>query len=61
MSSPQVTTDAGPQQPDREVMVLGKDWRESYIDFIRIKGYRRGWTQGAQRQHVSCAEVRGSS
>jgi hypothetical protein len=24
-SSPQVTTDAGPQQPDREVMMLGED------------------------------------
>jgi hypothetical protein len=34
-SSPQVTIDAGPQQPDREVMVLGEDWREAFIDFIR--------------------------
>jgi hypothetical protein len=34
-SSPHVTTDAGPQQPDREVMMLGEDWREAYIDFIR--------------------------
>jgi hypothetical protein len=34
-SSPQVTTDADPQQPDREVMLLGEDWREAYIDFIR--------------------------
>jgi hypothetical protein len=34
-SSPQVTTDAGLQQPDREVMMLGEDWREAYIDFIR--------------------------
>jgi hypothetical protein len=34
-SSPQVTTDAGLQQPDREVMMLGEDWREVYIDFIR--------------------------
>jgi hypothetical protein len=34
-SSPQVTTDAGPQQPDREVMMLGEDWREAYIDFIQ--------------------------
>jgi hypothetical protein len=33
--SPQVTTDAGLQQPDREVMMLGEDWREAYIDFIR--------------------------
>jgi hypothetical protein len=34
-SSPQVTIDAGPQQPDREVMVLGEDWREAFINFIR--------------------------
>jgi hypothetical protein len=30
-SSPQVTTDDGL----REVMMLGEDWREAYIDFIR--------------------------
>jgi hypothetical protein len=29
--SPQVTTDAGLQQPDWEVMLLGEDWREAYI------------------------------
>jgi hypothetical protein len=34
-SSPQVTTDAGLQQPNWEVMMLGEDWREAYIDFIR--------------------------
>jgi hypothetical protein len=34
-SSPQVTTDAGLQQPDREVMMLGENWREAYVDFIR--------------------------
>jgi hypothetical protein len=34
-SSPQVTIDAGSQQSDREVMVLGEDWREVFIDFIR--------------------------
>jgi hypothetical protein len=33
--SPQVTTDADLQQPDREVMMLGEGWREAYIDFIR--------------------------
>jgi ribonuclease HI len=33
--SPQVTIDSGSQQPDREVMVLGEDWREVFIDFIR--------------------------
>jgi hypothetical protein len=30
----QVTVDSGPQQPNREVMVLGEDWREVFIDFI---------------------------
>jgi hypothetical protein len=34
-SSPQITTDAGPQQPDREIMALGEDWREAFIDFIQ--------------------------
>jgi hypothetical protein len=34
-SSPQITTDTDPQKPDREVMTLGEDWRETYIDFIR--------------------------
>jgi hypothetical protein len=34
-SPPQITTDAGLQQPDQEVMMLGEDWREAYIDFIR--------------------------
>jgi hypothetical protein len=34
-SSPQVTIDAGPQQPGRDVMVLQEDWREAFIDFIR--------------------------
>jgi ribonuclease HI len=34
-SSPQVITDAGLQQPDREVMMLVEDWREAYINFIR--------------------------
>jgi hypothetical protein len=33
-SSPQITTDSGLQKPDREVMMLGEDWREAYIDFI---------------------------
>jgi ribonuclease HI len=36
-SSPQITTDTGLQKPDREVMMLGEDWRETYIDFIRDK------------------------
>jgi hypothetical protein len=34
-SSPQITTDTDPQKPNREVMMLGEDWRETYIDFIR--------------------------
>jgi hypothetical protein len=34
-SSPEVTTDNGLHQPDREVMMLGEDWREAYIDFIQ--------------------------
>jgi ribonuclease HI len=34
-SPPQITTDAGLQQPDREVTMLGEDWREAYINFIR--------------------------
>jgi hypothetical protein len=33
--SPQITTDTRLQKPDREVMMLGEDWRETYIDFIR--------------------------
>jgi hypothetical protein len=33
--SPQITIDAGPQQPDREVMTLGEGWRETLIDFIQ--------------------------
>jgi ribonuclease HI len=34
-SSPQITTDTRLQKPNREVMMLGEDWRETYIDFIR--------------------------
>jgi hypothetical protein len=41
-SSPQVTTDAGLQQPAREVMMLGEDWREAYIDFIRDQSLPAG-------------------
>jgi ribonuclease HI len=29
-SSPPVTINAGPQQSDQEVMVLGEDWREAF-------------------------------
>jgi ribonuclease HI len=61
-SSPQITTDAGLPQPDREVMMLGEDWRERHISISsEITDYQQGWTQEAQRQHVSCVEVRGSS
>jgi hypothetical protein len=28
-SSPQITTDTGLQKPDREVMMLGEDWKET--------------------------------
>jgi ribonuclease HI len=34
-ASSQMSTDAGPQHPDREVMMLGEDWREAFIDFIQ--------------------------
>jgi hypothetical protein len=34
-SSPKITTDTSLQKPDREVMMLGEDWRETYINFIR--------------------------
>jgi ribonuclease HI len=34
-SSSQITTDTDPHKPDREVMMLGENWRETYIDFIR--------------------------
>jgi hypothetical protein len=52
-SSPQVTTGASLQQPDREVMMLGEDWREAYIDFI--------WNQrlpvGMDARRVEAARV----
>jgi hypothetical protein len=41
-SSPQVTTNVGLQQPDREVMMLGEDWREASIDFIRDQSLPAG-------------------
>jgi hypothetical protein len=31
----QVTTDPGSHEPDSEIMMLGEDWRETYIDFIK--------------------------
>jgi hypothetical protein len=41
-SSPQVTTDDSPQQPNREVMARGEDWREAFIDFIRDQSLPAG-------------------
>jgi hypothetical protein len=52
-SSPQVTTDAGLQQLDREVMMLREDWREAYIDFIWDHRLPAGMeTRGAEAAHV---------
>jgi ribonuclease HI len=54
-SSPQVTIDTGPQQPDREVMVLGEDWREAFIDFIRDQWLPAGIdARSAEAAHVLC-------
>jgi ribonuclease HI len=33
--SPQVSTGTGSVQPEREVMLVGEDWRGPFIDFIR--------------------------
>jgi hypothetical protein len=52
-SSPQVTTSAGPQQPDWEVMMIGEDWRETYIDFIRDQRLPAGMdARSAEAAHV---------
>jgi hypothetical protein len=37
--------------------MLGEDWREAYIDFIR----EQRLPAGMDARIVSCAEVRGSS
>jgi hypothetical protein len=51
--SPQTSTDAGPQQPDREVMTLGEDWREAFINFIRDPRLPTGIdTRSAEAVHV---------
>jgi ribonuclease HI len=34
--SPQVSTATGSVQPEREVMLVGEDWRGPFIDFIRV-------------------------
>jgi ribonuclease HI len=49
----QVTIDAGPQQPDRQVMVLQEDWREAFIDFIRDQKLPTGIDPRS-----ACAEAR---
>jgi ribonuclease HI len=52
-SSPQVTTDVGPQPPDWEVMMFGEDWREAYIDFIRDQRLPVGMdARSAEEAHV---------
>jgi hypothetical protein len=52
-SSPQVTTDVGLQQPDREVIMLGEDWREAYINFIRDQRLPAGMdARSAEAAHV---------
>jgi ribonuclease HI len=54
-SLPQVTTDAGPQQPDREVMALGEDWREAFINFIRDQRLPAGIdTRSTEAARVMC-------
>jgi ribonuclease HI len=51
--SHQVTTDAGLQQPDREVMMLGEVWTEAYIDFIRDQRLPAGMdARSAEAAHV---------
>jgi hypothetical protein len=54
-SPPQVTTDSGLHQPDREVMMLGEDWREAYIDFIRDQRLPTGMdAKSAEAACVMC-------
>jgi hypothetical protein len=54
-SSPQVTIDVGPQQPDREVMVLREDWREAFIVFIRDQKLSAGIdASSAEAARVMC-------
>jgi hypothetical protein len=53
--SPQVTIDAGLHQPDREVMTLGEDWREAYIDFIQDQRLPAGMdARSAEAARVMC-------
>jgi hypothetical protein len=54
-SSHQITTDTGLQKPDREVMMLGEDWRETYIDFIRDQRLPAGMdARSAAAARVMC-------
>jgi hypothetical protein len=54
-SSPQITTDSGLHKPDREVMMLGEDWREAYIDFIQDQRPLAGMdTRSAAAARVMC-------
>jgi ribonuclease HI len=55
-SSSQVAIDAGPQQPDREVMLLEEDWRGVFIDFIRDQRLLAESTPGASKQLASYEE-----
>jgi hypothetical protein len=58
-SSPQVTTDDGLQQPDREVMMLEEDWREACIDFIRDQKLPAGGGQKKRRGSSCHAQKQG--
>jgi hypothetical protein len=54
-SSPRETTDAGLHQSDREVMMLGEDWREAYINFIQDQRLPAGMdTRSAEAAPVMC-------
>jgi ribonuclease HI len=57
-SSPQVTIDAGPQLPDREVMCCKRTGERLLSTSSEIKSYRQELMPEAQRRHASCAEAR---
>jgi hypothetical protein len=59
--SPQVTIDAGPQQPDQEVMVLGRTGERFLSTSFEIIGYQRELMPRARRQRASCEGARVSS
>jgi hypothetical protein len=56
--SPKITTNSRLLKPNQEVMMLGEDWRETYIDFIQDQRLPAGMDAKAQRQLVSCAEAK---